>query len=391
MIRHEPMASSRVRIVHSRPFAHHSNITPSPGYGDRSMKITISVPTPCHENWDAMSPREQGRHCAQCDHVVADLTTATDAQLVALFTSDSKPKCARFDPRQLDRALGAAEKQQQSRLPAAAFTSLLAVAAGHEALAQQGAPIMLGEPAIAQPMPPPPQVTGKMMFVPHSIPPVCNIPITGDTVAVITPQPDPPLEHTEIGDVEIQVDGLVKGDIKFIADPMEVDSAVATRIEPMMDTTPSMEIDPKDPLGITGVVVDPVSGMSISNAIVAVRGTDVRIRCNEHGRFGFRIPEDLAGVALIIDISVQGEGSMSISLSGQAVPCAVPVKFKPDEPQPAPTEATTPHDLGTIVILRESEPVQHLTGICVTTYVAPPTTWQRIVAPVKRGWNNLRH
>ncbi len=246
------MASSRVRIVHSRPFAHHSNITPSPGYGDRSMKITISVPTPCHENWEAMSPREQGRHCAQCDHVVADLTTATDAQLVALFTSNSKPKCARFDTRQLDRALGAAEKQQQSRLPAAAFTSLLAVAAGHEALAQQGALIMLGEPAIAQPMPPPPQVTGKMMFVPHSIPPVCIIPITGDTVAVITPQPDPPLEHMEIGEVEIQLDGLVKGDIKFIAAPTEDDSAAAAQFEPMMDAQPSMDIDPKDPLGITG-------------------------------------------------------------------------------------------------------------------------------------------
>src|SRR5689334_16732797 len=103
------------------------------------MKLTISVPKPCHENWEAMTPAAKGRHCAQCDHVVADLTRATDAELVALFSSEARPKCARFDPRQLDRVMSneprpaAGIPQRASAIPVAAFTTLLAVASGSEA------------------------------------------------------------------------------------------------------------------------------------------------------------------------------------------------------------------------------------------------------------------
>src|SRR5882672_7401434 len=104
------------------------------------MKISITIPKPCHENWEAMTPAAKGRHCAQCDHTVADLTRASDAELIALFTSDAKPKCARFDPRQLDRVMSPEETQRSSAIPVAAFTSLLAVAGGTEAVAQQDPP-----------------------------------------------------------------------------------------------------------------------------------------------------------------------------------------------------------------------------------------------------------
>lgn len=30
------------------------------------------VPAPCSADWNAMTPAEQGRHCAQCDKVVVD-------------------------------------------------------------------------------------------------------------------------------------------------------------------------------------------------------------------------------------------------------------------------------------------------------------------------------
>jgi hypothetical protein len=35
-----------------------------------------------------------------------DLTKTSDAELLRLFTSDARPKCARFDPAQLERVLG---------------------------------------------------------------------------------------------------------------------------------------------------------------------------------------------------------------------------------------------------------------------------------------------
>jgi hypothetical protein len=35
---------------------------------------TLNIPKPCHENWDAMTPRERGRHCGACDKTVVDVT-----------------------------------------------------------------------------------------------------------------------------------------------------------------------------------------------------------------------------------------------------------------------------------------------------------------------------
>jgi len=364
------------------------------------MKIAISVPTPCHEDWNAMSPRQQGRHCAQCDHVVADLTTATDAQLIALFTSDAKPKCARFDPKQLDRALGATEHKHARVLPLAAFTSLVAVAAGHEAMAQGGPvtkPVMLGEPAIAQPPPPPPLVTGKMMVVPHSIPPRCDRPIIGDTVSAIIREPDPIEERIETGNVAIRVDDTVKGDVRAVVQPAEADHPVVPHSIPCMpvhkqvdpepatiaDLPPSDPRDGEGPLGIAGFVEDVRTGRMLHEAIVRLRGTDVRVRCNDRGYFGLQVPEGMVGRELILDIQVPGSGDMALPLPPKGTPFYAPIKFRPEEP-------ITTMDLSPFVIERERQ-IGTLGGPRVVRYEVPPTFWQRIMAPIKRGWNNVRH
>lgn len=367
------------------------------------MKITISVPTPCHEDWNAMSPRQQGRHCAQCDHVVADLTTATDAQLVALFTSDAKPKCARFDPKQLDRALGMEQQRQSSVLPLAAFGSLLSVALGQEAMAQGGPitkPVMLGEPAIAQPAPPPPLVTGKMMAVPHSTPPRCDRPTIGDTISVIIPEPDPIEERIETGNVAIRVEDAVKGDVRAVVQSTEADHPVVPHSIPWMpvheqidpDTATIADLpisDPKEgegPLGIAGFVEDVRTGRMLPEAIIQLRGTELRVRCNDRGYFGLQVPEGMVGQELILDIEVPGSGGMALPLPPKGTPFYAPIKFRPDAPAPIVTM-----DLSPIVIERERL-IQPLGGACVITYhLPPPTVWQRITAPIKRGWNNVRH
>ncbi len=36
--------------------------------------LKLSIPKPCHEDWAAMTPNEQGRHCAVCAKTVTDFT-----------------------------------------------------------------------------------------------------------------------------------------------------------------------------------------------------------------------------------------------------------------------------------------------------------------------------
>ena len=38
------------------------------------QKLQLSIPEPCHENWQQMTPTEQGRYCNACAKEVVVLT-----------------------------------------------------------------------------------------------------------------------------------------------------------------------------------------------------------------------------------------------------------------------------------------------------------------------------
>ncbi|MEA1847815.1 TonB-dependent receptor plug domain-containing protein [Chryseobacterium sp. MHB01] len=67
------------------------------------MKLTI--PTPCHENWDQMAPAEQGRFCSVCVKTVKDFTAVPDEEMVDAFSQNSEDTCGRFTTSQLNRDL----------------------------------------------------------------------------------------------------------------------------------------------------------------------------------------------------------------------------------------------------------------------------------------------
>ncbi|MFZ1692068.1 MAG: hypothetical protein WAT74_02630 [Flavobacteriales bacterium] len=67
--------------------------------------MRITIPKPCHENWDAMQPEEGGRHCEACAFKVQDLSSASDAELIERIAEGQMPKCARFRTSQLNRLL----------------------------------------------------------------------------------------------------------------------------------------------------------------------------------------------------------------------------------------------------------------------------------------------
>ncbi|AZB10945.1 hypothetical protein EG344_19955 [Chryseobacterium sp. G0162] len=62
------------------------------------MKITI--PTPCHENWNNMIPDEKGKFCSVCFKTVQDFTRFSDEELINSFDSNENI-CGRFREDQL--------------------------------------------------------------------------------------------------------------------------------------------------------------------------------------------------------------------------------------------------------------------------------------------------
>jgi hypothetical protein len=46
---------------------------------------SISIPQPCHENWNQMTPVEQGRHCIQCSKTVTDFTVMSNNEIINYF------------------------------------------------------------------------------------------------------------------------------------------------------------------------------------------------------------------------------------------------------------------------------------------------------------------
>lgn len=67
-------------------------------------KIQLTIPTPCHENWEAMTPVDKGRFCAACQKQVMDFSNMNDRQVVDFFKKPSTGSvCGRFMPNQLQR------------------------------------------------------------------------------------------------------------------------------------------------------------------------------------------------------------------------------------------------------------------------------------------------
>src|SRR6202012_964415 len=60
----------------------------------------ITIPQPCHQDWQLMTAVEQGRHCQQCSKTVTDFTAMSTAQIIDYFSSYSNV-CGRFAQDQL--------------------------------------------------------------------------------------------------------------------------------------------------------------------------------------------------------------------------------------------------------------------------------------------------
>jgi hypothetical protein len=64
--------------------------------------MLISIPTPCHEDWNKMTPNEKGAYCKVCSKTVVDFTKLSDDEVKDyFFTNRDKNTCGHFRTDQL--------------------------------------------------------------------------------------------------------------------------------------------------------------------------------------------------------------------------------------------------------------------------------------------------
>ncbi len=72
------------------------------------MANIISIPTPCNEDWNAMTANSLGRHCDSCCKTVVDFTTWQPNDILQYF-NEHKNVCGRFNVQQLEEPIPTAE------------------------------------------------------------------------------------------------------------------------------------------------------------------------------------------------------------------------------------------------------------------------------------------
>jgi len=73
--------------------------------------LRLSIPEPCHEDWNKMTPTLQGRYCQACEKEVTDFSQMTDAQIVQFIEKGKGNHCGRFRFDQLDRDMSQSVSQ----------------------------------------------------------------------------------------------------------------------------------------------------------------------------------------------------------------------------------------------------------------------------------------
>ena len=69
-------------------------------------KIQLSIPEPCHQSWENMTPTQQGRFCNACAKEVIDFSQMSDTAVLNYFNIKKNDQvCGRAYPDQLNRSI----------------------------------------------------------------------------------------------------------------------------------------------------------------------------------------------------------------------------------------------------------------------------------------------
>ncbi|HEY8894415.1 MAG TPA: carboxypeptidase-like regulatory domain-containing protein [Niastella sp.] len=75
--------------------------------------IQLNIAEPCHENWQNMTPQQQGRFCGSCQKTVVDFTMMSDQEVLNYFLKADHNVCGRFADDQLNKELKVTEKKKR--------------------------------------------------------------------------------------------------------------------------------------------------------------------------------------------------------------------------------------------------------------------------------------
>ncbi len=64
-------------------------------------RTILTIPEPCSETWNNMTPVQGGSFCSSCQKTVTDFTNMTDDELISFLQKKPASVCGRFRPQQL--------------------------------------------------------------------------------------------------------------------------------------------------------------------------------------------------------------------------------------------------------------------------------------------------
>jgi hypothetical protein len=88
-------------------------------------QLILSIPTPCTEDWNAMTPDKNGKFCASCQKTVVDFSRMSDAEIFNYFDNYKGNTCGRFSEKQLAKPFNAPMTAKPQNRWAWALSALL--------------------------------------------------------------------------------------------------------------------------------------------------------------------------------------------------------------------------------------------------------------------------
>jgi hypothetical protein len=136
---------------------------------------------------------------------------------------------------------------------------------------------------------------------------------------------------------------------------------------------------------INGFVAEVPHGHLLPGTLVRIVGSAVRVRCDERGHFGLRVPAELMGQEITLEFDHPRAGTMTLPVLTDRLPLELPVKFTGHLPELPPVRTDGCLEVGVLRMQQHYETDISVVGFIGVRY-AKPTRWQRLTAPFRRRW-----